>query len=125
MSLCQVSNSSSTPTTHERLPLREKLAFAVGVNMDYVSTGLLISVLWMPIFNIGFGIDPVVLGIILMVLRGWDAMIDPVVGNLSDNASTRWGRRRPFMFVGCLLTAAMYPLIWYLPYGWPSVAKIA
>lgn len=124
MNLCQVPTPSTTPNTHDRLPLREKLTFAIGVNMDYVSTGLLISVLWMPIFNIGFGLDPVILGIILMALRAGDAMIDPIVGNLSDNAQTRWGRRRPFMFVGCLLTAATYPLLWYLPYDWSSFAKV-
>ncbi len=41
--------------------------------------------LWMPVFNIGFGINPIILGGILMIMRAWDAFTDPVIGNLSDN----------------------------------------
>jgi glycoside/pentoside/hexuronide:cation symporter, GPH family len=99
----------------DRIPLGQKIAFAAGVNTDYVATGLLISHLWMPFFNIGLGISPVVLGGILMLLRAWDAITDPIMGNISDNARTRWGRRRPFMFVGAIATALAYPGLWNLP----------
>ena len=89
--------------------------FSLGQNMDYVATGLMTTVMWMPFFNIGLGLSPVVLGLVLMVLRAWDAISDPIMGNISDNARTRWGRRRPFMFVGAITTAALYPLMWHFP----------
>jgi GPH family glycoside/pentoside/hexuronide:cation symporter len=38
--------------------------------MDFASTGLLTSVLWMPYFNIGLGISSGLLGMVLMILRG-------------------------------------------------------
>ena len=95
----------------ERIPLLQKIVFAVGQKTDWVATGLMTSVLWMPFFNIGMGLNPVVLGCILMVLRAWDAVSDPIMGNISDNARTRWGRRRPFIFVGAITTAALYPLL--------------
>lgn len=99
----------------DRIPFFQKFTFAAGVNMDFVATSLMTSVLWLPFFNIGLGISPLVLGIILMVLRAWDAITDPIMGNISDNARTRWGRRRPFMLVGAITTACLYPLIWHLP----------
>ena len=99
----------------ERIPLLQKIVFAVGQKTDWVATGLMTSVLWMPFFNIGMGLNPVVLGCILMVLRAWDAVSDPIMGNISDNARTRWGRRRPFIFVGAITTAALYPLLWHFP----------
>jgi len=84
---------------------------------------------WMPYFNIGLGISPAFLGGILMVLRGWDAFVDPVMGNLSDNARTRWGRRRPFIAVGAVATAIIFLWIWRLPPdlsdGWKAVYLIA
>ncbi|RRJ95623.1 sodium:melibiose symporter [Opitutaceae bacterium TAV4] len=99
----------------DRIPFPQKIAFAAGVNMDYVATSFMINTLWMPVFNIGLGMEPLVLGIILMTLRAWDAITDPIMGNISDNARTRWGRRRPFIFVGALATACMYPLLWHIP----------
>jgi glycoside/pentoside/hexuronide:cation symporter, GPH family len=114
---------TSSIASADRIPLGQKIAFSLGVNTDYIATGLLTSTLWMPFFNIGLGIDAVVLGVILMILRAWDAVSDPVMGNISDNARTRWGRRRPFMFVGAVLTAIMYPLLWYVPGGWSEHAQ--
>lgn len=101
----------------DRIPFFQKIMFALGQNTDYVGTGLMTTVLWMPFFNIGMGLSPVVLGLILMVLRAWDAILDPIMGNISDNARTRWGRRRPFMFAGAITTALLYPLIWNFPHN--------
>lgn len=97
--------------------------FSAGMNTEYVATGLMTSVLWMPYFNIGMGISPMLLGVVLMILRAWDAISDPIVGNISDNARTRWGRRRPFMVVGAVLTAVMYPLFWHMPGGLGALAQ--
>lgn len=85
--------------------------------MDYIATGLMTGILWMPFFNIGLGINPLLLGIVLMVLRAWDAITDPIMGNISDNTRTHWGRRRPYLFVGAILTALMFPVLWYLPHS--------
>lgn len=108
--------SSKQISERDRIPTFQKLMFAVGANMDYVATGLLAN-LWMPFFNIGLGITPVTLGIIMMILRAWDAVSDPIMGNISDNARTRWGRRRPFMFFASISTACLFPLFWILPQG--------
>lgn len=109
----------------DRIPFPQKIAFAAGVNMDYLATGLMLTVLWLPYFNIGLGMSPAVLGGILMALRAWDAITDPLVGNWSDNARTRWGRRRPFIFVGAVLSSVLYPAIWHMPAGFGEVGKVA
>ena len=99
----------------DKIPLLQKIMFSLGQNTDYVATMLMVNVVWLPFFNIGLGMSTVVLGVVLMVLRAWDAISDPIVGNISDNARTRWGRRRPFMFVAAITTALMYPILWYFP----------
>lgn len=107
----------------DRIPLFQKLVFAAGTNADYLATILTTNYIWMPFFNIGLGISPLLLGGVLVVLRAWDAISDPLMGNLSDNARTRWGRRRPFIFVGAIAVAALYPLFWYMPAGLSSASQ--
>ncbi len=45
----------------------------------------------------------------------WDAITDPVMGHISDNTRTRWGRRHPFVLVGGLLAALCFILFWTIP----------
>ena len=108
----------------DKIPILQKLTFSLGMNTEYVATGLMTGVLWMPFFNIGMGISPTLLGIALMILRAWDSITDPFIGNLSDNTRTRWGRRRPFMFVGAIMTGLLYPLFWYMPDGLSETMKV-
>jgi GPH family glycoside/pentoside/hexuronide:cation symporter len=67
--------------------------------------------------NISLGLSAFWLGVILIIPRLWDALSDPVIGHVSDNTRTRWGRRRPFLLIGGLLVAAMFVLMWWIPKG--------
>jgi GPH family glycoside/pentoside/hexuronide:cation symporter len=69
------------------------------------------------LFNMELGMSPTSVAVILMSLRLWDGVADPVMGWISDNTRTRWGRRRPYIFVGAILAALTYPLIWWFPRG--------
>jgi len=54
-------------------------------------------------------------GAALVVGRVMDAVADPLVGYWSDRVKTRWGRRKPFIFVGAPLLALMFVLLWTPP----------
>ncbi len=56
-----------------------------------------------------------ILGIILAGGRILDALTDPLVGYLSDRTSSRWGRRKPFIFVAAPLLYISFALIWLPP----------
>ncbi len=101
----------------DRIPFGQKLAFGAGASMSWLAADMTSGILWMPFFNIGLGISPVTIGVVLMILRLWDAFMDPIIGTLSDNTRTRWGRRRPYMFVGTILAAITYLLLWRPPTG--------
>ncbi len=116
----------ATPThiaPADRIPFLQKIMFAAGGSTELLATTLLMYTLWMPYFNIGLGLSPVLLGVVLMVFQLWNGFMDPVMGNISDNTRTRWGRRRPFLAVGALLTGTLYPLFWYMPAGMGNAAK--
>lgn len=75
-----------------------------------------------PIYNMGLGVDPRLLGWALGLPRVWDAVSDPLMGNISDNTHTRWGRRRPFILVGAILCGVMFALVWNPPTSWSVLA---
>jgi GPH family glycoside/pentoside/hexuronide:cation symporter len=67
--------------------------------------------------NISLGLSAFLLGTIMIIPRLWDALIDPVIGHLSDNARTRWGRRRPFILLSGIATALSFVAMWWVPRG--------
>lgn len=105
----------------DRILFSQKIMFSAGNYMYFFATGLAIGIFWIPYFNIGLGISPMRLGVILMVLQGWNAILDPIIGNLSDNARTRLVRRRPFMVVGAVATALISPWLWRPTEAWGEI----
>jgi GPH family glycoside/pentoside/hexuronide:cation symporter len=89
-------------------------AWAMGSIADVYMTNAL-NYLAFPIYNMGLGVDPRMLGWALGLPRIWDALSDPLMGNISDNTHTRWGRRRPFILIGAIFCAVMFGLIWSPP----------
>jgi len=62
------------------------------------------------------GINLTVLGVVVLVSRAWDAVIDPAIGALSDRTRSRWGRRRSWMAVGALPLALSFVLLVVIPH---------
>ncbi|MBL9191475.1 MAG: MFS transporter [Opitutaceae bacterium] len=108
-----VSSEHPAPAA-DTLSQREKIVFSVGGGLQQFGNTAP-QYLANPIFNLALGMNPVHIGIVLAIARLWDAVSDPLVGNWSDNARTRWGRRRPFMVVGAILTGVSFAAMWWLP----------
>ncbi len=96
------------------VPRSKKVLWSVGSFADvYMSNA--IGYLAMPIYQIALGLDPVWLGLAMGIPRLWDAISDPLMGNISDNTKSRWGRRRPYIFLGALLSGIFFSLLWSPP----------
>ena len=54
-------------------------------------------------------------GIAMAVAVFWDAITDPVMGHISDNTRSRFGRRHPYILLGGLSVVATYVFLWYVP----------
>lgn len=103
----------------DRVSLRDRLAFTGGSIASSQSVDTFNRML-VPIFQITLGISPIAIGVIQTIMRLWDAITDPLVAGWSDNTRTRWGRRRPFIFVGGLLIALIFPLLWLPSADWST-----
>lgn len=101
----------------DRVPFFQKFSYAMGVVSDhYAVYGL--NALAMPVFNVLLGLSPTMVSMSLAMARLWDAVTDPFVGSLSDNSKHRSGRRKPFIFVGAIVTGIVFPLIWLPSESW-------
>jgi glycoside/pentoside/hexuronide:cation symporter, GPH family len=98
----------------KKVPLSTKLAFGSGGAADNILYNGMNSLV-LPIFNVGLGVDAVKLGYAVGLPRILDAIIDPLIGNYSDNLRTRWGRRRPLIFLGVLFAAIFTGILFSPP----------
>ena len=62
------------------------------------------------------GLSAVAVGTLFLLVRGADAVIDPIVGALADRTMTRWGKFRPWI----LWTAVPFGLVFWLVYRSPD-----
>lgn len=101
------------------VPWRERLAFGVaGLTAAIGSMG--IKNLAIPVYQMTLKVDPALLGLMLAIPRFWDAFTDPFIGHLSDRTRGRFGRRRPYIVVGAVLTGLTFTLVWMVPVHWPQ-----
>lgn len=108
----------------DRVPAKQKIGFGFG-GITQVLGSHSISNLAHFVLNIGLGVNPVLVGLAQTIPRLWDAVSDPLVGHLSDNTHGRWGKRRPYIFVGAILTGVLFALLWAMPEGWSETGYFA
>jgi GPH family glycoside/pentoside/hexuronide:cation symporter len=63
----------------------------------------------------GWGLAVALASVINVTYAVWDAVNDPLVGYLSDNTRTRWGRRRPWLLAGLPFYVAFLVLTYAVP----------
>ena len=110
----------STPEQYEtapedRIPIILKLVYGCGAfvnNLLAAAIGGMVIVL-----NLGLGMNPALVGLLAAIPRLTDALTDPLMGYISDQTRTRWGRRRPYIFAGAILAGIIFALLWQLPAG--------
>ncbi len=99
-------------TAADRIPFVQKAAYSIGALVNQMQAAALTAMVL--VLNLGLGMDPAKVGIIGTVPRLIDAFTDPLIGYTSDNARTRYGRRRPFMFWGALISGILFILMFQL-----------
>jgi GPH family glycoside/pentoside/hexuronide:cation symporter len=115
---------SSTAVSAQRLNFGYLTLFGLGGLAGYYSTAA-VQMLATPVYQMTLGVNPAWLGLMLTIPRILDAVVDPIVGNISDNTHSRFGRRRPFIIFGAVAMAFAFGLIWMVPTGWNQTSQLA
>ena len=96
----------------DRVPIVQKAAFGAGHLVNNLLPGAL--GIFMFFLLTAFGMDPFLAGLLGGLPRIFDAITDPIMGFISDNTKSRWGRRRPYIFVGAVLSGILFAVLWQL-----------
>ena len=97
----------------DKVPIFQKIIYGFGAfsnNLLGTASGSMTIAL-----NLGLGLDPGKIGLLGMWPRLLDAITDPLMGYISDNTRTKWGRRRPYIFLGSIFCGLIFSLLWFLP----------
>jgi len=103
---------SQAKALKKKVPYRHKIAFGMGMlaNQMFPATlGIFMVVL---VQNLGF--PGWMWGIVYFLPRVLDAVTDPVVGFISDNTRSRFGRRRQYVITGAVIMGIAFSIMWQL-----------
>lgn len=94
------------------VPFGQKLAFGSG----HLANQLFPAALgvFMVVLVMSLGMDPILAGLLGALPRLLDALTDPIMGFISDNTKSKWGRRKPYILVGSVISGLAYMIMWQL-----------
>lgn len=100
----------------------EKIGYGLG---DAACSMLwkLFSVYLMFFYTDVCGLDAWVVGVLFLVTRVWDSLLDPLVGLLCDRTRSRWGVFRPWLLLGALPFGLLGVATFYMP-AWSGAGKV-
>ncbi len=102
---------SANPAAH-KVPFGQKVAFGLGMlanQMFPAALGIFMVVL---VQNLGF--PPWMWGVLFFLPRVFDSVTDPIMGFISDNTRSTWGRRKQYVFIGAIVMGISFVAMWQL-----------
>ncbi|WP_298421913.1 MFS transporter [uncultured Kordia sp.] len=94
------------------VPFGQKVAFGLGMlanQMFPAALGIFMVVL---VKDLGF--EGWQWSLIYFLPRIFDSFTDPIMGFISDNTKSKWGRRRQYVFIGALIMGIAFVIMWQL-----------
>ncbi len=95
-----------------KVPLGQKIAFGLGMLANQMFPAAL--GIFMVVLVENLGMPSWMWGVLFFVPRIVDAFFDPIMGFISDNTRSVWGRRRQYVFVGSIIMGIAFVIMWQL-----------
>jgi GPH family glycoside/pentoside/hexuronide:cation symporter len=103
---------SNTTTVKQKVPMGQKIAFGLGMLANQMFPAMLGIFIVVLVENLGF--PGWMLGLIYFAPKLFDTFTDPIMGFISDNTKSKWGRRRQYVIVGSIIMAVSFAVMWQL-----------
>ncbi len=105
---------SNTKKNSSSLSYRDIFGYSLGEGANSLVMNS-ISTFAMIYYTQALGLNPVYAGIAMSIAVLWDAISDPIMGFITDNTKSRYGRRHPYIFVGGISMAVLLYAVWAVP----------
>lgn len=99
-------------TVINKVPFGQKVAFGVGMLANQMFPAVLGIFMVVLVQDLGF--PGWMWGVIYFFPRIFDSITDPIMGFISDNTKSRWGRRRQYVFIGAIIMGISFIIMWQL-----------
>ncbi|NOR29446.1 MAG: MFS transporter [Lutibacter sp.] len=96
----------------DKVPLIQKFAFGAGNLANQLFPAALGAFMYYLV--VAYGMSPAKAGVLSMIPRILDAITDPIMGFISDNTRSKWGRRKPYILLGGFITGISFIMMWQL-----------
>ena len=110
--------SNTHTSSGGQVPMGQKIAFGFGMLANQMFPAVLGIFMVVLIQNLGF--EKWMYSVIFFFPRIFDSFTDPIMGFISDNTKSKWGRRRQYVFIGAIVMSISFMIMWQL-YGDNSV----
>lgn len=109
-------SEATLPAGDERskLPLFNRLAYGFG-SVAYGVKDSAFAYFLVTFYGVVIGLDERLVGLSLLFILVFDAISDPIVGYISDNWRSKWGRRHPFMYAAAIPVSISFYFLWSPP----------
>ncbi|MCA6074661.1 MFS transporter [Fulvivirga sedimenti] len=104
--------TKSTQTSVAQVPFGLKVAFGIGMLANQMFPAALSIFMVVLVQDLGF--PGWMWGVLFFLPRVFDAFSDPIMGFISDNTKSTWGRRRQYVFLGALVMGISFIIMWQL-----------
>lgn len=105
-----MSNNNSHST--QKVPMGQKIAFGIGMLANQMFPAMLGIFTVVLIQNLGFA--GWMLGLVAFLPKFYDAILDLIMGYISDNTRSKWGRRRQYVLAGAVILGVSFAFMWQL-----------
>ncbi len=99
-------------TKSHKVPFGHKVAFGLGMlanQMFPAALGIFMVVL---VQDMGF--PGWMWGVLFFLPRVFDSVTDPIMGFISDNTRSTWGRRKQYVFIGAIIMGISFVAMWQI-----------
>jgi GPH family glycoside/pentoside/hexuronide:cation symporter len=95
-----------------KVPMGQKIAFGFGMLANQMFPAILGIFMVVLVEDLGF--SGWMWSLVFLFPRIFDAITDPIMGFISDNTKSKWGRRRQYVLIGGILMGIAYIFMWQL-----------